>query len=193
MTRLRALPSTSAAAALALFGCGGGEQRRGADEPAARSTVAVVEASFPAEQRLGGQARMRITVKNTGAAPLADVAVTVDSFSRRSAQPGEADSERPVWIVDDAPRGATTALANTWSLAGLRPGGTKSFRWRVTPIDAGSYRVGYSVATGLDGRARARDAAGGSTVGGTFSVRVSDAPSAARVDPETGDVERIEK
>ncbi len=193
MTGHRAVTSILAAATLTLSGCGGGEERRDADATAATSSVDVVEASFPAEQRLGGQAQMRITVENTGAAALADVAVTIDSFSRRSAQPGEADAERPIWIVDDAPGGGTTALASTWALARLRPGKTKTFRWRVTPVDAGSYRVGYTVGTGLDGRAAARDPADESRVGGTFRVRVSDAPSAARVDPETGRVERVEK
>lgn len=185
--------STWAAAALALAGCGGGQARQDADEQAAPSTVRVTRATFPARQRLAEQAQMRIAVENTGAEALANVAVTVDSFSRRSAQPGLSDSERPIWIIDAAPGGSTTAVTNTWSLQGLGPGETKTFRWTLTPIDAGSYRVKYTVGTGLDGKAKARTARGDAPVTGTFAVRVSSKPSAARVDPETGDVERIEE
>ena len=177
-----------AATVLALVGCGdgGGEARQDADEQAATSTVDVIEATFPAQQRLGGQAQMRIAVKNPGAEPLTDVTVTVDSFSRRSAQPGQADSERPIWIVDEAPSAATTALVNTWALRRLGPGESKSLRWKVTPVDAGSYRVEYTVGAGLD---RARDGKDKSSVAGTFAVRVSRKPASARVDPETGEVE----
>ncbi len=190
MTGYRAVTSIWVAAALTLVGCGGGEKRQDADEKAETAAVEVVEARFPAQQRLGGQARMRIAVKNTGAEPLRDVTVTVDSFSRRSAQPGEADSERPIWIVDEAPGGGTTALANTWALRGLPPGRTKTFRWKVTPVDAGAYRVRYTVGAGLDGKAEAAN--GTSPVTGTWVVRVSGKPSAARVSPETGAVERFE-
>jgi len=196
MMRHRAPPSTLAAAALALTlaGCGGGGQaRQDGDERSATSTVEITRASFPARQRLAEQAQMRIAVKNTGAEALKDVAVTVDSFSRRSAQPGLADSERPIWIVDEAPGGGTTAVTNTWALKGLAPGETKTFRWTLTPIDAGSYRVTYTVGTGLDGKADARGAGGRSPVTGSFAVRVSSEPATARVDPETGDVERIEE
>ncbi len=194
MTGHRAVTSVGAAAALTLVGCGGaGEQRNDAAEKAASATVDVVEATFPARQRLGGQAQMRIAVKNTGAEPLRDVTVTVDSFSRRPAQPSEADSERPIWIVDEAPRGGTTALVNTWALPVLGPGETKSFRWKVTPVDAGSYRLRYTVGAGLDPEAGARGARGGSPLAGAFPVRVSAKPSAARVDPATGKVERVEE
>lgn len=182
---------TFAVAALGLAGCGGGE-RQDANEKAATYTVDVTTASFPTRQRLAKQSQMRIAIKNTGDARLPDVAVTVDSFSRRSEQAGLADSNRPIWIVDEEPSGGTTALANTWALEGLAPGETKTFRWKVTPIEAGRYRVKYTIAAGLDGKAKARDEAGESPVTGTFPVRVSQRPSQSRVNPETGAVERTE-
>lgn len=190
MTGHRTVTMSFAATVLALGSCGGGA-RQDADEQVGTYTLDVTTASFPASQRLGRQAQMRVAVKNTGAAAVKNVAVAVDSFSRRSEQPGLADAGRPVWIVDESPGGGTTAFADTWALAGLAPGQTKTFRWTLTPIEAGSYRVKYTVGAGLDGKARTRGSQGASSLTGTFAVRVSRRPSAARVNPETGAVERV--
>jgi len=100
---------------------------------------------------------------------------------------GRADSERPVWIVDAGPGGATTALTDTWALGALAPGRTRTFRWRLSPVAAGRYTLRYTVAAGLGGRARVH---GASPVTGTFAVRISRKPAAARVDPVTGAVVR---
>ncbi len=181
---------TMTLAAAALASCGGGE-RQDAGERAGTYTVEVTEASFPAAQRLAQQAQMRIAVKNTGADALPDVAVTVNSFSRRSEQTGLSDAERPIWIVDRSPGGGTTALPDTWALAALAPGATRTFRWTLTPVEAGSFRVKYKVGAGLDDTTRTRGAKGAPSVAGTFAVRVGRRPSAARVDPETGAVERV--
>lgn len=189
MTGHRAVTTTFALAVLALAACGGRE-RQDADEQEGSYTLDVTTASFPASQRVGRQSRMRVAVKNTGAEALKNVAVAVDSFSRRSEQPGLADAGRPVWIVDESPGGGTTAFADTWALEGLAPGETKPFRWTLTPVEAGSYRVKYTVRAGLDGKARTRGTQGASSLTGTFAVRVSRKPSAARVNPETGVVER---
>lgn len=176
-----------AVAALALAGCGGGE-RQDANEPSGTFAVDVTTAAFPKAQRLAKQVTMKIAVKNTGNAAVPDVAVTVDSFSRRSEQPGLADPERPVWVIDEGPRGGTTAYTNTWALDGLRPGETKTFTWKVTPIEAGSYKLKYTVAAGLDGKAKAS----GRGTTGTFPVKVSGKPAQSRVNPETGAVETVE-
>ncbi len=186
MTGHRAVTATLATAALALAGCGGGE-RQDANEVAATYTVDVTKASFPKSQRLAKQSKMTIAVRNTGARALPDVAVTVDSFSERSDQAGLADPERPIFIVDSAPRGGSTAFTNTWALNGLKPGQTKTFTWKVTPIKAGSYKLKYTVAAGLDGKAKAT----GKRTTGTFPVRVSSKPGQSRVNPETGEVEAV--
>lgn len=180
---------TAAAAALALLtaGCGGGE-RQDADEPSGNYTVDVTKASFPASQRLADSTVMRIAVKNVGTEPLPAVAVTVDSFSQRSQQEGLADPERPVWIVDEGPVGGVTAFTNTWSLDKLAPGQTKTFVWKLTAVVPGRHQVKYTVAAGLDGKAKARDADGTSPVTGTFDVDVSSTPAQSRVDPKTGKV-----
>lgn len=194
MTGHRARTRTLVTAALAagLAGCGGGE-RQDANERAGTFTVDVTRAAFPETQRLSRAATMQIAVKNAGTEAMPNVAVTVDSFSRRSEQSGLADPEQPIWIVDEEPRGGTTAYTNTWALPGLAPGQTKTFRWKVTPIESGSFRVKWTVAAGLDGKAKARDAEGESPVTGTFPVRVSQRPSSARVNPATGEVERSEE
>jgi len=110
--------------------------------------------------------------------------------SSASEQLGQADAERPIWIVDESPGGAATAFTDTWALGGLAPGRTRTFRWRLSPVAAGRYTIKYTVAAGLEGRARTRSAGGASPVTGSFSVYISPRPSAARVDPETGAVER---
>jgi hypothetical protein len=85
--------------------CGGDDARQDADEPSGTWTVDVVDAEFPESQRLAQSATMRIRVRNEEDRALPNVALTVDGFGTRSDQAGLADSQRPVWIVDDAPRG----------------------------------------------------------------------------------------
>jgi hypothetical protein len=179
-----------AACAALVAGCGGGDDaRQDADEPSGTWTVDVVKAQFPRSQRLAEQSTLKISVRNTADKAIPNLAVTVDSFSARSEQPGLADAQRPLWIVDDSPRGGTTAYTNTWALGKVAPNQTKTFEWKVTPVRAGTHKVSYRVAAGLDGKAKAR-LDGGEQPAGTFTVKVSDEPSQARVDPETGEVIR---
>lgn len=170
-------------------GCGGKSERQDADEPSGTWTVEVVEAKFPSNQKLAKPSTMRISVRNDEDRAIPNVALTVEGFSRRSQQAGLADPERPVFIVDDAPRGGVSAYTNTWSLGRVPPGATREFVWRVTPVRAGTYRLTYRVAAGLDGKARAR-LAGGEVPEGSFRVDVSERPSKARVEPGSGEVIR---
>jgi hypothetical protein len=189
---LRALRRTAApVAALALLGaaaCGGGP-RQDAAEKAATYRVAIVRSSFPRQQRLAQPARLVVEVRNTGRETMPNVAVTVDSFSTRSDQAGLADAERPVWIVDRPPEGSTTAYVNTWALGPLLAGETKRFVWRVTPVQTGTHRIRYRVAAGLGGRAKAV-LAGNRVPERELAVRITSRPAPARVNPETGAVER---
>ena len=177
-----------AVVALLASGCGGGE-RQDEDEPSGNYSVEVVEASFPAQQRLAEKVALRLRVRNADSKTIPNLAVTVNGFSRRSQQPGLADPNRPVWVIDDGPRGGVTAYTNTWSLGKVRAGETKEFVWEVTPVKAGDYEVSYSVAAGLDGKAKAV-LAGGDRPTGNFSVSVAREPDDARVDPDTGRVIR---
>jgi hypothetical protein len=174
--------------ALVAVGCGGGK-RQDADEPKGTWQVEVVDAKFPRSQHIAEATTMRIRVRNADQRALPNVAVTVDSFTRRSEQAGLADPNRPVWIVDQEPIGGTTAYTNTWALGQIPPGSTKTFEWKVTPVRAGSYRLTYRVAAGLNGNAQAR-LASGQRPQGSFVVNVSRAPAQSRVDPKTGAVIR---
>jgi hypothetical protein len=178
----------AAALALAAGACGGGP-RQDAGEPSGRFEIAVTKASFPARQRLAEPARLVLAVKNTGTRALPNVAVTIDSFFARSEQMGLADPDRAVWVIADAPLDGTTATASTWALGRLQPGATKRFSWRVVPVQGGTHDVHWRVAASLNGRAEAV-LDGNRTPEGEFAVAISGQPSAARVDPATGDVIR---
>jgi hypothetical protein len=178
-----------ALAVLVASGCGGGGERQDEDEPRGDFPVEVVDASFPSGQRLAEQERLRLRIRNAGDKAIPNLAVTVDGFGTRSEQPGLADPNRPVWVIDDGPRGGITAYTNTWALGRVPAGETKEFVWKVTPVKAGSFEVKYRVAAGLDGKARAVGS-GGERPAGTFSVNVSRKPDDARVDPDSGNVVR---
>jgi hypothetical protein len=180
----------AALAAVAASGCGSGE-RQDAGEPTGSFRVEVVDASFPARQRLAEQTEMTIRVRNTGSRPVPNLAVTVDAFSRRSPEAGLADAARPVWIIDQEPRGGTTAYANTWTQDAVPAGESRTFTWRVTAMVPGRHEVTYRVAAGLDGRAKAVTASGDAPQD-SFTVNVSSAAPQERVDPETGDVVPVE-
>jgi hypothetical protein len=181
------LGMVSSLLALAVAGCGG--QRQDANEPSGTFDVSVIRNSFPTTQHVARQSRLRIAVRNSGSKTIPNVAVTVKGFTRRDTQPGLADPNRPVWIVDRGPVGGDTAYVGTWALGSLAPGRTRVFEWRVTPIRAGNYDVRYEVAAGLDGKAKARTKDGGRPTG-SFKVIVSGKPADARVDPATGQVIR---
>lgn len=191
----------SAAAALA-GGCGGGT-RQDAHEPDATFTVAVINPSFPAVQAVARPTTMTLTVQNTSAATIPNVAITVDSFSYVSNFPELASSKRPIWVIEQGPGsvpkrpvksqaisppgGGQTAYVNTWALGPLAPGRTQTFVWRVTPVKPGLYTVHYTIAAGLAGRSRAR-LAGGGVPHGHFKVLIAPRPPATHVNPETGQV-----
>jgi len=180
----RALASVGLAAALAASGCGDDESRA-AEERSGTHRVEIVDATFSERQRLARPERLVISVRNAGPEALPNVAVSVDSFVRRSERRDLSDARRPLWIVDSGPAGADTAYSGTWALGRLAPGQTRRFVWRVTPIEPGTHRVRYRVAAGLTGRAKAV-LEGNEAPAGEFMVDVSSRPAQARVDPETG-------
>lgn len=184
---VRRVPALIACCAL-LAGCGGGE-RQDADEPSGSFELEVVDASFPASQSIGQSAKLTISVRNAGKETAPNVAVSLDGLYRRSEQEGVADPWRPVFIVDRGPAEGATAYVGTWSLGALAPGATKEFTWRLTAVVPGTHTLSYTAEAGLDGRARAHARSGGPPTG-KVTARVSDAPTEATVDPETGAVER---
>ena len=175
---------------MALAGCGGGEQRD-ADAPEGTFTVSVERASFPAEQRLAGRADFILELRNAGPKTIPNLVVTVRGFTALEAGGSDADRRRDVWIVDDGPAGAATAFDDTWAAGRLEPGRSATLRWELTPVVAGRHQVSYEIAPATEGPARA-ELVGGAEPRGTLTVRVTDKPARARVDPRTGQVLRDE-
>jgi hypothetical protein len=168
-------------------GCGG--SRQDADEPEGTFTLSVLGASFPAEQSTAQHSTMRLRVRNTDDKQLPNLAVTIatdpgvkgaapTAFGQASDDTRLADSNRPVWIVDRGPDGGESAYTNTWSFGPMLPGETKDFAWRLTAVRPGTYTIKYSVAPGLNGKAKV---ANGQKNTGSLHVTISDQPVPARV------------
>jgi hypothetical protein len=183
-------PAAAVAASVVLAGCGGAE-RRDAGVPDATYTVAVQRATFPAHQHLAQRTALVLAVRNTGDRAIPELVVTVRGFTDRSGGAGNADPDRDLWIVDQAPAEAGTAFQDTWSAGRLEPGRSATLRWELTPVVAGRHAVRYEIGPGFAGRARAQ-LAGGGVPRGDLRVRVTDRPAQARVDPRTGAVVRDE-
>jgi hypothetical protein len=191
-------------AMLGVLASGCGEAQRNAHEPTGLYTVEILGARFPAKQAISHDTKLALVVRNAGASTIPNVAVTLDSFYYTSTYPHLAANKRPVWIVNtgpgavatgppvqteefDPPGGGETTYVNTWALGRLAPGASKRFVWRVTPVKAGLHTVHYTVAAGLDGKARTRLAGGGRPVG-SFVALVAPKPPPTHVNPETGQV-----
>jgi hypothetical protein len=191
--RKRALAVACAVSAIGLTACGGGE-RQDENEPEGTFEVEVVEARFPDEQKLAKRSQLAITVRNTGDQTVPNIAVTVDGFDVKLDNRDLADPSRPVFVINGhprqiggfaeskpaAPEGGETAYVNTWALGPLRAGEEEIFRWSVTAVRAGPFRIEYRVAAGLDGKAKAVDA-DGTAPDGLFVGEVDDTPPDTRV------------
>ncbi len=178
---------------LALGACGS-QKRQDENEPRGNYPVSV-KASFPGKQKLAKRSTLVIDVRNTGPKTIPNIAVTVRGFYRKQRQPGLADARRPVFAIngvpkelagfpeskDAAPQGGETNYIDTWALGPLKSGRKKSFRWSVTAVRAGDYRLRYVVSAGLDGKAKAKDDDGGGLPTGVFVGTISDAAPETRV------------
>ena len=113
------------------------------------------------------------------------------SFNTPVDQPGLANRNRPVWILEDqypkvlppgvkdpdeAPSaGAAAAQTDTFQFGPMRAGDSKDIVWRVTPVRAGTYTIHYEVAAGLQGEAKAVTAQD-RPVKGDFAVTINPKP-----------------
>lgn len=194
--RGRVARAAAAAACLPLLGLAdcGKQTRQDENEPEGKFQVRVVEASFPKDQRIAKPARLRIAVKNVGDRAIPNIAVTINGFTERIE--GEvADPRRPTFLLnggpvenfggfkdskEDTPRGGDTAYVDTWALGRLRPGKTKVFRWSVTPVKDGPFRISWEVNAGLDGKAKAVTS-GGQKPKGAFAGTIEGEAPKARV------------
>jgi hypothetical protein len=186
-------------AALVLVACGSGESQD-ENEPEGEFEVDVTTSKFPVRQRLAETSDLVLGVENIGDETVPELAFTIftdeggaeGSFQERSDQPGLANPNRPVWVLENKyprlvgePRpkglsGGFRAQTDTFGFGPLAPGETKEVVWRVTPVQAGTYTLNYEVAAGLDGNAKAVTASGGD-VKGEFVVTITDKPPKARV------------
>ncbi len=172
-------------------GCGGSGPRQDASEPSGDYPVEITKVKFPRRQGLGETSRLQISVRNSGEEKIPNIALTVNGFYYRTQQPQVADPARPVWIINLPPANGQTAMVNTWALGSLDPGDTADFVWNLTSVRAGSHRLDYRAAAGLNGKARAVTDSGG-VPAGTIPVRVTREPRRSYVLPNGDVVERGE-
>jgi hypothetical protein len=179
---------------LAFTGCGGGE-RQDENEPEGNFPVEVVRATFPERQKLAKSSDLVVTVRNAGNDTIPNIAMTVNGFDERKNDPDLADPSRPVFALngvqveiagfpeakDASPRGCDTAYVNTWACGPLKPDEQRTFRWSVTAVKAGDFKIDWRVAAGLDGKAKAVAAGGGPAPRGQFSGTISDEAPDVRV------------
>lgn len=119
-------------------------------------------------------------------------------FAYRSTQPGVADPARPRFVVNTIPtrtarnydRGRldplerTSNFVDTFPLGPLRAGRTVTFRWNVTAVKTGSFKICYRVNAGLYGKAVAVPSSSGEPIAGQFSGEVAARPPQAHIGPD---------
>jgi hypothetical protein len=186
--------SVTALCLLAVAGCGGGE-RQDENEAEGSFPVEVVEAKFPQDQKLAKSSDLVVTVRNAGDKTIPSIGMTVNGLDERKNDPELADPSRPVFALNGvqleiagfpeakeaAPRGCDTAYVNTWACGPLKPNERRTFRWSVTAVRAGDFKITWRVAAGLDGKAKAVAPGGGPAPRGRFSGTISDEAPEVRV------------
>lgn len=194
-TRLQATATGVAVVAVAalLAACGGGDETSsGASEPGGTYEIRVTEASFPSKQELGQTSLLRLGFRNTGEKTVPTLAVTVSiggkqgttsalPFAVHDPTPGLAQADRPVWVLaatyprlagSPNPGGASTSNPKTFAFGELKPGQTINAVWKLSAVRAGDYTLGYRVAAGLTGKAKARTK-GGVAPGGSITAEIT--------------------
>jgi hypothetical protein len=173
----------------------GGESSSDSSETAGKYQVKVVTAKFPARQRLGETTLLQLGVRNSGKKTVPALTVTISvggeegrnstlPFGFRDPQPGIAQPDRPVWVLaaryprlagSSNPAGAETASRKTFDFGPLKPDATAEAIWKLSAVKTGSFTVLYAIGAGLGGKAKAETAAG-TAAGGSFAVRITEAP-----------------
>lgn len=116
------------------------------------------------------------------AAPARPVFV-VDRSPQEFPAEDERGTEANASLVDrevEVPYGRKTAYVDTYSLGELPPGKRARFRWNVSAVEAGEFRLRYQVNAGLDGNAVAVSE-GGEPLNGTFTGAIEDTAPPASV------------
>jgi hypothetical protein len=172
----------------------GGDSSAEETERAGTYPVAVTTASFPAEQRLGQTALLRLGVRNTGEKTVPNVTVTIViagkeganaslPFAIRDPQPELAQSDRPVWVLAATyprlagsadPGGASTSNPKTFAFGPLKPGETTEAVWKLSAVREGKWTLLYRIDAGLGGAARA-ETKGSVAPGGSIATEITSA------------------
>lgn len=196
-------------AAVLVAGCGS-VPAQDEDEPTGEFPLIVTEASFPEQQRLAEDSSLVVDVRNVGDETVPNINVTVTGFDKKlrnpvnesEIDPSVAAPARPVFVVDRSPQeippqkpddnaslvdrevevpyGRKTAYVDTYSLGELPPDERARFRWDVSAVEAGEFKIRYQVNAGLDGKAVAVSE-GGEPLSGTFTGAITDTPPPASV------------
>jgi hypothetical protein len=190
----------------ALAGCGGqivkGDPQDRA-EAKGQFPLRVLSATFPGGQKLAKDSSMQIVVENAGQKRVPDINVTVKcgdklggSFDTAVQESDLADPERPQFVVnkiptattrvnpplDPAPLERSSSFVDTYPLGPLDPGRKATFRWDVTAVKAGPYRLCWRVNAGLYGKAKSVAAADSPhAVSGEFRGDISNKPPKAKI------------
>jgi hypothetical protein len=184
-------------------GCGKAVQEQDKDEPAGDFQVRLLKAEFPSDQNLAKDSTMTIVVENAGTKRVPDINVTVKcpgpglggSFQTVVSESDVADPERPQFVVDKiptrntrqnppidpAPLERSSAFVDTYPLGPLDPHRKALFRWDVTAVKAGRYKLCWRVNAGLYGKAKAVAASDSAPISGVFQGNVSGKAPNARV------------
>jgi hypothetical protein len=184
-------------------GCGKSVQEQDKDEPAGAFQVRLLSATFPAKQNLAKDSTMIIEVQNAGTKRIPDINVTVKcpgpglggSFMTVTGESDVSDPERPQFVVDKiptrtprvnppldpAPLERSSAFVDTYPLGPLDPNRKATFRWDVSAVKAGPYRLCWRVNAGLYGKAKAVAASDSPPLVGQFKGEVSNKAPTARI------------
>jgi hypothetical protein len=195
------------ASASTLAACRQPVQEQDKEEIAGNYPVNVLQAQFEKHQRLAKDSTMKIVVQNAGDERIGEVNVTVKcpgpglggSFNTTVDESDVADPERPQFIVntiptrharkgpplDPAPLERSSAFVDTYPLGPLEPRAKVTFRWDLTAVKAGPYRICWKVNAGLYGKAHAVPAKNSPfPIAGEFKGEVSNAAPPSHVGPD---------
>ncbi|MBJ7329985.1 MAG: hypothetical protein JHC95_08820 [Solirubrobacteraceae bacterium] len=187
---VRSIAPAACVGLLALSGCGGDDKQDASDR--AGTYEVEVASTMQRRQQLSRQTTLRVLVRNTGSEAIPNVAVSLAGLNQPAEQRGIADPQKPVWIVDNAPRAGVTAYVSTWALGKLEPNGVQEYTWKLTPIEPGTHKLAWRVAGNLTGTAETQTA-DGEVPEGEFTVRVRERPPRVVVNPATGAIVRPDR
>jgi hypothetical protein len=153
--RSSALVALLGATLVAASGCSSGK-RLDAQEQSGRFTVAVPTKTFPASQTMSEHTHLVLVIRNAGAKPMPNVAVTICNvtctypappgegtsvlpFANLNPQPYEANHSQQIWVVDRPPGPCTGPYG--YSCAGGSFGGYVS-------LDSNTWALGHPLKPG---------------------------------------------